>query len=335
MSGRWPGRCNPGVILAASLAGLPISSLIALTFPGLLLSLGLGWLLILRPGVLPLPRLVAEVAEKACWRDILREGLPLLVAILGAVGLEMLIGALWPELPFEAGMCAALALSIAVALAQNPGGFRLLLAALTGRAFLSMLFVIVGIFGYQDVLEQSGAVARIAELTGGAAALALTTGLLPLLVGLVTGITVGLCGRDLPADSGHGRQCGSGPAALRGPGDVFRLCGACWPRPCTSASCSPASISPRTWAGSGDALCCPRPWSSPPGTSTTSCCAEARKQGRTASRSCGGEKLAPSTLKVFSTMNRAPGSWVKTISSSRLSWMLLITDMRMSRSQPV
>lgn len=205
----WP--LYPGVILAASLAGLPISSLIALTFPGLLLSLGLGWLLILRPGVLPLPRLVAEVVDKASRRDILREGLPLLVAILGAVGLEMLIGALWPELPFEAGMCAALALSIAVALAQNPGGFRLLLAALTGRAFLSMLFVIVGIFGYQDVLEQSGAVARIAELTGGAAALALTTGLLPLLVGLVTGITVAFVGATFPLILGMAANAGVDP----------------------------------------------------------------------------------------------------------------------------
>lgn len=205
----WP--LYPGVILAASLAGLPIGALISITFPAVLLSFFLGWLLFLRPGVLPLERVREIELDPVRWRTVLREGLPLLVAIVGAVGLEVCIGLFLPELPFEVGMCAALALAILVGVLQNPGGGRVLFAALTGPAFLSMLFVIVGIFGYQDVLEQAGAVRSIAELTGGGAALALTAGLLPLLVGMVTGITVAYVGATFPLILGMAANTGADP----------------------------------------------------------------------------------------------------------------------------
>ncbi|SKA74007.1 hypothetical protein SAMN02745704_00572 [Paucidesulfovibrio gracilis DSM 16080] len=211
----WP--LYPGVILAAALAGLPISSLLSLTFPGLLLSLLLGCWFFLRPGVLPLERRAdapeATPPGPVSWSAIAREGLPLLVAIFGAVGLEVVIGVLQLPIPFELGMCAALALAIAVGVVQNTGGGRLLFQALTGRPFLSMLFVIVGIFGYQEVLRAAGAVERIAELTGGGAALAFTAGLLPLLVGTVTGITLAYVGSTFPLILGMAANTGTDPLA--------------------------------------------------------------------------------------------------------------------------
>ncbi|MGE4470639.1 MAG: DUF401 family protein [Desulfovibrio sp.] len=211
----WP--LYPGVILAAALAGLPISTLLSITFPGLLLSLFLGWWFMLRPGVLPLPRSAsapeAQEDVPVCWRTVLREGLPLLLAIGGAVLLEVAIGLFCPWIPFELGMCAALALAIVAGVVQNPGGGRLLVQALTGRPFLSMLFVIVGIFGYQQVLKDAGAVQQIAELTGGGAALAFTTGLLPLLVGMVTGITLAYVGSTFPLILGMAANTGTDPLA--------------------------------------------------------------------------------------------------------------------------
>lgn len=202
----WP--LYPGIILAASLAGMPIGSLIARTFPGLLLTLLLGWLMFLRPGVLPLPDRRPAARPRVDWGALLREGLPIYVAIVGSVGLEICIGLLWPALPFEWGMCLALSAAIVVAMLQNSGGPRMLLAVLASKGLWAMLLVIVGIFAFQDVLKNSGAVRALAEVSGGGAALAVTAGLLPLLVGLLTGITAAHVGATFPLILGMAHGAG-------------------------------------------------------------------------------------------------------------------------------
>jgi hypothetical protein len=73
---------------------------------------GLGWFFFLRQGVLVVGRSAsASPASPRQWRTVLRKGLPLLVAIVGAVRLETLISRTMPGVPFEWGVIVALVLA--------------------------------------------------------------------------------------------------------------------------------------------------------------------------------------------------------------------------------
>ena len=87
----WP--LYPGVILTVSLAGIPVNAFIACTWPGILVMLGLGWFFFLRsvPRDASMAGGPSAAAQAAPWLTVLWEGLPLMVAIGGAVGLETII----------------------------------------------------------------------------------------------------------------------------------------------------------------------------------------------------------------------------------------------------
>ena len=123
----WP--LYPGIILTVALADIPISALISKSWPGVAAMFGIGWFFFLRPGVLKRHMLQQEaVRTKGSHGTILVEGLPLIVAIVGAIGLESLLARLAPEISFEWGVIAALVGAIFCVVAQNRlgAGFRLL-----------------------------------------------------------------------------------------------------------------------------------------------------------------------------------------------------------------
>lgn len=193
----WP--LYPGMILTASLGGLPIHQLIAWTFPAVPLCLLLGWVFVLRPGRLRIEETPAPVTTaRTSLAGILVLGLPLLVAIGGAVALEGAIGLLLPGVPFEWGVLAALLAAIVALLAQNGFPLAPVRQTLASRHLYSMLFVIVAIFVFKETMQAAGVVHELAGMAGGEVALLASAVFLPFLVGAISGINVAFVGATFP-----------------------------------------------------------------------------------------------------------------------------------------
>ena len=61
-----------------------------------------------------------------------------------------------------------------------------------------MVFVIVSIFVFKDIMQAAGVVSEMARVAGGEAALFASAAFLPFLVGLVAGINVAFVGATFP-----------------------------------------------------------------------------------------------------------------------------------------
>ena len=193
----WP--LYPGIILTVALADIPIISFISRTWPGVIAMFALGWFFFLRPGVLKSVDLV--VAPRVAPRSIgvaLREGVPLLVAIVGAVGLEGGISAWAPAVPFEWGVIAALLLAVVCIMIQNRLGAAFLFDVFAKKSLRAMLFVIAAIFIFKDVMHAAGVVDAMALSAGDGIALFAASVFLPFLVGMVSGINVAFVGATFP-----------------------------------------------------------------------------------------------------------------------------------------
>ncbi|MCJ2165036.1 MULTISPECIES: DUF401 family protein [unclassified Pseudodesulfovibrio] len=194
----WP--LYPGIILTLALADIQIVDLIAYTWPGTPIMLVAGWIFFLRPGVLGakdlvIPDLPVTRSKSAAFK----EGLPLLTAIVGAIGLETTIAAFAPSIPFELGVVAALGASVICVMLQNTQlGLKFLKEVLAKKSLWSMLFVIVAIFVFKDVMQAAGVVDEMARVAGGEAALFASAAFLPFLVGMVAGINVAFVGATFP-----------------------------------------------------------------------------------------------------------------------------------------
>ncbi|WP_316899457.1 DUF401 family protein [Pseudodesulfovibrio indicus] len=194
----WP--LYPGIILTLALADIQIIDLISYTWPGTPIMLLAGWIFFLRPGVLgakdlAIPMLPVKRSKSAA----LREGLPLLIAIVGAIGLETSIAAFAPTIPFELGVVVALAAAVVCVMVQNTQlGLKFLRDVLTKKSLWSMIFVITAIFVFKDILQAAGVVEEMARVAGGEAALFASAAFLPFLVGLVAGINVAFVGATFP-----------------------------------------------------------------------------------------------------------------------------------------
>lgn len=194
----WP--LYPGIILTVALADIQIVDLISLTWPGCPAMLLIGWLFYLRPGVLDINNLaVADLPTTRSKSEALREGLPLLTAIVGAIGLETGIATFAPSIPFEFGVVTALALAVVCVMMQNTQlGLRFLRDVLAKKSLWSMIFVIVAVFVFKDIMQAAGVVEEMASKAGGEAALFASAAFLPFLVGLVAGINVAFVGATFP-----------------------------------------------------------------------------------------------------------------------------------------
>lgn len=90
----WP--LYPGIILAAALVNVPMTTFIAHTGIGVLVMVLLGWLFFLRPGVLPAANVHEELTgSERDWKQGVVQGLPLIIAIVGGA---------WPR-GFIIGLC--------------------------------------------------------------------------------------------------------------------------------------------------------------------------------------------------------------------------------------
>lgn len=194
----WP--LYPGVILASAVCGIPIFTFVSYTAPGMLVCFSLGYFFFLRPG-----RLVIEnkkdielVSSQGEISTVLREGLPLIVAIAGSFGLEAVLSSFFPDVPFEAGIVVALLIAIICVYFRNPGSGVIVKDVLTEKKFLGLVFMILSVFMFKDVLGNSGLIEELSRVAGGGAAMITAAILVPFLVGVVSGITMAFVGAAMP-----------------------------------------------------------------------------------------------------------------------------------------
>ncbi|MGE4420922.1 MAG: DUF401 family protein [Pseudodesulfovibrio sp.] len=194
----WP--LYPGIILTLALADLQILDLVSYTWPATPIMLLTGWFFFLRPGVLGAKDLTVPMPLTTRSKSAaLREGLPLLIAIVGAIGLETSIATFAPSVPFEFGVVAALAAAVVCVMVQNTQlGLNFLRQVLSKRSLWSMISVICAIFVFKDILQGAGVVQEMARVAGGDAALFASAAFLPFLVGMVAGINVAFVGATFP-----------------------------------------------------------------------------------------------------------------------------------------
>lgn len=194
----WP--LYPGIILTVALAGIPISDFISKTWPGIFAMFVFGWFFLLRKFV------PAEVGGRISFAGtarrspalVLREGLPLLIAIVGAVGGEAILAGFAPRIPFEFGVIGALVAAAVAVMVQNRLGLAFLRQVLGKRSLWAMLMVVGAIFIFKDIMTSAGIVEEMAGAAGGGAALFAAAFFLPFLVGMVAGINVAFVGATFP-----------------------------------------------------------------------------------------------------------------------------------------
>ena len=197
----WP--LYPGIILTVALADIPVTTLIGRSWPGIIAMFAIGWFFFLRDGVLSTVVLreengLAQRTGNGGLKKVITEGLPLIIAIVGALGLETLLDNFAPGISFEWGVISALAVAIVCVIVQNQLGIAFLIQVLKKRSLWTMLMVIAAIFIFKDVMQAAEIVEVMAASAGGGVALFAAAVFLPFLVGMVAGINVAFVGATFP-----------------------------------------------------------------------------------------------------------------------------------------
>jgi hypothetical protein len=193
----WP--LYPGFILAAYLSNMNIMELISLTWPSLIFIIIIGWIFFLNPRKLPqLKKYKPEQKKDKNLGRAIRSAAPLIFAVLGTLLLEGLIWSLRLPLPSEIGFILALTGAISLAFKQSNLNFTTTIAFFYQKHVLQMLFTILSIFVFKGILDRGGVVEQLAANTGSSNALLATAMILPLLVGMISGITMAFVGSTFP-----------------------------------------------------------------------------------------------------------------------------------------
>ena len=199
----WP--LYPGYVLICSLLGLQLTDLWLYTFPLVFSAFGVGWFFYMRE----LARsevmrehesiLAAEKPEENSLGEVLLHGLPIALVLVGALVFGFLFSRLLPQLPGQLAFCAALVVSIAVALYQGRGRrekplHKIAFTPNVGRIFL----LLAAIYVFKDTVAASGLVQSMSRLGSSDVMLVITFMLVPFCAGLLTGLMLGFVGLCFP-----------------------------------------------------------------------------------------------------------------------------------------
>lgn len=194
----WP--LYPGVILCASLAGVPVVTVCAYLLFTPAVAIGLGWWLLLpkqQDGREAVPKPGAN-ARRSDLRIAWLEGAPIVIAIAGGLALEGLIAVVGVGIAYEWGILVALVWATRAALKRNGVEWREAAPWFLQKKLASMLMVILAIFIFKAALDGTGAITDVAQSANGAAAVFFTAWLLPFLVGAIAGMNVAFVGAVFP-----------------------------------------------------------------------------------------------------------------------------------------
>lgn len=203
----WP--LYPGLLMASTLSGLPITRLAFYNLVASVIFFTLGYVFILKPimaraTILPIP----DKRTGETWKEALIAGLPLITAIGGAIVLEFFIGVFFPNAPFEIGIIIALISAITCCFVQNHFSLAPVLATFKAKSFWGILWVILTIFVFKQLIHDAQVIQGLAQLASGSTALIVAGVCLPFLVGFISGITLAYVGSTFPIMLGLLAQLG-------------------------------------------------------------------------------------------------------------------------------
>ena len=192
----WP--LYPGVLLTTTLANLDLWTFVIAMMPITLFAVGLGYM--------PVKRNMRhkdgrQRAARPSIVPFLKELTPILIVIVGGLGLGEGISLLNPKLSIaiEIGLCVSLCVAIGWIWVQNRMKAAELKKVLLDPQLLNMIYMAMAILLFKGVMEDSRAVEAIArEFTAMGLPLVLIVVLLPFFVGGIVGITIGYIGSTLP-----------------------------------------------------------------------------------------------------------------------------------------
>ena len=194
----WP--LYPGYVLASSLLGLELSTLLRYTFPLVIIAVATGWFFLMRDIKPPPATEVYSQAEvRAALRSFFYESLPLLVTLLGAVSISPLLSRLAPAIPSQTAFLMAVGLGVGLALFQGRGQLQKPLGQIVfSSGNFRLVLMIYAIFIFKDVINASGIVAQMGAVGESTVLLMLVIIILPFFCGVLTGIMVGYVGACFP-----------------------------------------------------------------------------------------------------------------------------------------
>ena len=192
----WP--LFPAIILTASLGGIPTPQLVLYTCPLALSFFGAGWFCLVRGLNFPPTAGIPDAEASGSWANVLSQGLPIFVALGGALALEGAIALFLPGVAVDYGVPLALLVGIAVCLRQNMLNATEFFRALFQRHVLSMICMVGALGVFKIILEKSGAVDALMHMGSANMALILAAVVLPGIVGLVTGLLMACAGVTMP-----------------------------------------------------------------------------------------------------------------------------------------
>ncbi|MBN1380521.1 MAG: DUF401 family protein [Deltaproteobacteria bacterium] len=194
----WP--LYPGVLLATALAGLNLWKFVTIMVPLSVTAMVSGLFSIrgLNDNTQPLrPPLKARPPLK----PFLNELSPILFVIVFGLGMGVFLSSYFPQwsVSREIGLITALCIAIGWIWVENNCPKTDIRKILTNPGLLGMMYMVIAILIFKGMLEDSHAVALISqEFRTNHMPITLITALLPLLVGVVTGITIAFVGGTFP-----------------------------------------------------------------------------------------------------------------------------------------
>lgn len=191
----WP--LYPGILLTTALADIDLWHLVFYTLPITGIAIAAGYW--------PLRGTVISVDDGRCRAvgPFIRELAPILIVIVGGLGLGELLFAVLPagsrSLAKEVGLIAALCIGIEWVWYVNRMPARNRWAIVIQPALLKMIYLVTAILIFKGILEDSGAVQQVSqEILDWQIPLVAVAVILPFIVGGVGGITIAFVGTTFP-----------------------------------------------------------------------------------------------------------------------------------------
>ncbi|PIE70894.1 MAG: hypothetical protein CSA22_05720 [Deltaproteobacteria bacterium] len=193
----WP--LYPGVLLTTTLAGIDIIRFMGFMFPLSILALGVGFVF-LKADTPPEQRDDAAAPSRQPVRFLISL-VPVLIVIIGGLGTGFFLSAIFSDwmIAKEVGLILSLLVSIAFVWIRTGMDKNACREMLFNRNLMNMIYMILTILMFKEVLEQGDAVTAVTgDLLHLHIPVAAIVMILPFLVGVVTGITIAFVGSTFP-----------------------------------------------------------------------------------------------------------------------------------------
>jgi integral membrane protein (TIGR00529 family) len=192
----WP--LYPGILLTTVLTEINLLTIMLIMCPFTAIAVWLGYRALKGPD--NFSKASADFRQPSLW-PFIRELMPILVVIFPGLGLGILLSKLLSGflISREIGLILALCAAITWVWYQNPLSKKQKVSTLTSPQLLKMIYMIFGILIFKGILTDSRAAASISqELMQMHIPLTLIAAILPLLVGMSSGIVIAFLGSTLP-----------------------------------------------------------------------------------------------------------------------------------------